>query len=203
MPGRKPKAESAITLSPEERRGLYAVRRFMGGGVQQKLTLRIPVDVYFQDPMVAASNKRLAFDENCYIPWEPNLADGPTSARFAVVDYDAHTETLTAPARWNKDTDKFLAPDNKVLDKNNAAALQFHQLNVWAIAQRALDFFESGFALGRRIPWGFDGNRLISFRTQGPARTPTTIEKVIRCSSTTSTLPTPLGESTRVCRPTS
>ena len=28
-------------------------------------------------------------------------------------------------------------------------------------AQRALDFFESGFGLGRRILWGFEGNRLI------------------------------------------
>jgi hypothetical protein len=34
--------------------------------------------------------------------------------------------------------------------------------------QRALDFFESGFALGRRIPWGFDGNRLILVPHAGP-----------------------------------
>ena len=41
-------------------------------------------------------------------------------------------------------------------------------MNVWAIVQRALDFFESGFALGRRIPWGFEGNRLIVVPHAGP-----------------------------------
>lgn len=39
--------------------------------------------------------------------------------------------------------------------------MQFHQVNVWAIVQNALDFFEGGFALGRSIPWAFEGNRLI------------------------------------------
>ena len=34
-------------------------------------------------------------------------------------------------------------------------------MNAWALVQRALDFFESGFGLGRRIPWAFEGNRLI------------------------------------------
>jgi hypothetical protein len=42
----------------------------------------------------------LAFDE-AFVSWEPGLADGPTSARFAVVDYDGHTETLAPPARWD------------------------------------------------------------------------------------------------------
>jgi hypothetical protein len=32
---------------------------------------------------------------------------------------------------------------------------------VWAIIQNTLDFFESGFALGRRISWAFEGSRLI------------------------------------------
>jgi hypothetical protein len=37
----------------------------------------------------------------------------------------------------------------------------FHQLNVWAVVQRVLDFYENAQALGRPVPWGFDGNRLI------------------------------------------
>jgi hypothetical protein len=32
---------------------------------------------------------------------------------------------------------------------------------VWAVLQRALTFFEEGSGLGRRIPFGFEGNRLI------------------------------------------
>ena len=38
---------------------------------------------------------------------------------------------------------------------------QFHQINVWAIAQRILEFYEDFTVLGRPVPWGFNGNRLI------------------------------------------
>jgi hypothetical protein len=31
---------------------------------------------------------------------------------------------------------------------------------VWANIQNTLDFFESGFGLGRRISWAFEANRL-------------------------------------------
>ena len=155
-------------LTDGEKLGAYAARRFLDSGLEEKLGLRIPFDVYFQDPLVAETNPTLAFDENCNVPWEPNIGDGPTSARFAVVDYDAHTEALEKPAVWDKDQNKFFAPDGKVLDKTNTGVPQFHQVNVWAIVQRALDFFESGFALGRSIPWGFDGNRLIVVPHAGP-----------------------------------
>lgn len=37
----------------------------------------------------------------------------------------------------------------------------FHQVNAWAVVQRVLEFFEEPQAMGRPIPWGFDGNRLI------------------------------------------
>ena len=39
--------------------------------------------------------------------------------------------------------------------------LHFHQVNVWAVVQRVLEFYEEPQALGRAVPWGFDGNRLI------------------------------------------
>ena len=159
MPDEQPKR--GFTLNAEERHGLYAARRFMRASLQQKLRLRVPFDVYFQDPLVAARDPDLAFDHDCYIPWEPNIGDGPTSARLAVVDYDAHAETVAPPAKWDSVQNRFFDPDGKLLDRNNADSPQFHQMNVWAIAQRALDFFESAFALGRRIPWGFEGNRLI------------------------------------------
>lgn len=37
----------------------------------------------------------------------------------------------------------------------------FHQPNVWAVVQHVLEFSEEPQALGRPVPWGFDGNRLI------------------------------------------
>lgn len=169
MPARN-RTTKPRTLDPtaEERLGGYAARRFLGGGLQARLKLRIPFDVYFQDPLVAAEQPDLAFDEGCLVAWEPGLADGPTSARFAVVDYDGHTETVTPPARWDGKRDRFLGPDRRPLDRLNAGARQFHQVNVWAILQRALDFFENGSGLGRPVPWGFDGNRLIVVPHAGP-----------------------------------
>lgn len=140
---------------------LYAVRQFLGRGTQENLDLRIPFDVYFQDPFVTASRPEYDFDEDFAVPWEPGLTHGPTSARFAVVDYDGGTEVLTPPARWNAELGKFVDPEGKVLDRNNLDTPQFRQLNVWATVQYALDFFENAFGLGRRIEWGFEGNRLI------------------------------------------
>ena len=150
-----------IKLNAGDRLALYAARNTIGTGLEAKLGLRIPIDVYFQDPLVAASNPDLAFDDSCMISWEPGLGDGPTNARFAVVDYDGHTGSLAPPARWDAARNAFLDPNGHNLDRDNAESAQFHSVNAWAIVQRALDFYEDGFALGRRIPWAFDGNRLI------------------------------------------
>jgi hypothetical protein len=166
MPAKRPvqtvdidkKAKAAIR---DVRTEVYAARQFLGRDTQAKLDLRIPFDVYFQDPFVAASNPVYNFDEGFTVPWEPGISDGPTSARFAVVDYDAGTEVLNAPARWDADLGKFLDTNGKILDRKNLDSPQFHQMNLWATLQNALDFFENGFGLGRRIAWGFEGNRLI------------------------------------------
>ncbi len=39
--------------------------------------------------------------------------------------------------------------------------VHFHQVNAWAVVQRVLEFYEDPQALGRPVPWGFDGNRLV------------------------------------------
>jgi len=168
MPPPGSRDDNRTRLTAAERDGVYAARRFIGNDLEKKLGVRIPFDVYFQDPLVAAERPELAFDEECYVPWEPNIGDGPTSARFAVVDYDGHTETLNAPAVWDRTQNAFVGPDGGVLDRSTTALPQFHQVNVWAIVQRALDFFENGAALGRRISWGFEGNRLIIVPHAGP-----------------------------------
>ena len=60
-------------------------------------------------------------------------------------------EVLNAPARWDADLGKFLDTNGKILDRKNLDSLQFHQMNLWATLQNALDFFENGFGLGRRV----------------------------------------------------
>jgi hypothetical protein len=160
------RAGAERVLTDSERRALYAARRFVGLALEKKLGLRIPFDVYFQDPAVAEKKPNLGFDKDFYVPWEPGLADGPTSARFAVVDYNGDTGTLTPPAKWDDAQSAFLGSDGKPLKgdpdvKAVKANLQFHQVHVWAVVQNALDFYESGFGLGRKILWGFEGSRLI------------------------------------------
>jgi hypothetical protein len=140
---------------------LYAARQYLGLGALKETGLRMPVQVYFKDPDVAQTVEGAGFDEDFTTPWEPGLRDGPTSARFAVVDYDSTRNTLTPGAVWDRKSNRYVAPDGTLLDDNAKHLFQFHQINVWAIVQNTLDFFESGFALGRRINWAFEGNRLI------------------------------------------
>ncbi|PSH68814.1 serine protease [Phyllobacterium brassicacearum] len=155
------KKSRELKVTRIERTGLYAARQFLDRALEEALKLRIPFDVYFQDPLVAEENPKLAFDEDNFVPWEPGIGDGPTSARFAVVDYDGSTEMLSPPARWDEKLNAFVDPKGKTLNRHNKDSLQFHQVNVWAILQRALDFFENGFGLGRPILWGVEGSRLI------------------------------------------
>ena len=78
------------------------------------------------------------------------------------MDYNADTGTLEPPAVWNEPAQAFLwcqrAEDRR---KDAVDTLQFHQVSVWALLQCALAFFEDPSALGRTIPWAFEGNRLI------------------------------------------
>lgn len=148
-------------LTRETRIELYSARRYLRLEAQKETGLRIPVLVYFKDPSVARSSKDVALDDDFMTPWEPGLADGPTSARFTVVDYDSTTNKLALPAVWNGRKDCYVGVKGEALDEAAVDSLQFHQVSVWATVQNTLDFFESGFGLGRRISWAFEGNRLI------------------------------------------
>jgi hypothetical protein len=149
-----------IRLGSEDRRALYATARFLGRETLENLNLRIPFHVYFKDPSLKTKLPGQEMDTDFRVPWEPGIADGPTSARFAVVDYDSGTNTLNDPAEWKPKENAFYFKGQK-LDQAAKGLPQFHQVSAWAVAQNALDFFESSWALGRRILWGFEGNRLI------------------------------------------
>ncbi|PBC01488.1 serine protease [Mesorhizobium sp. WSM3860] len=140
---------------------LYSSRHYLSLDAQKETGLRMPVQVYFKDPRVAELYKDIGIDTDFNTPWEPGLRDGPTSARFVVVDYDSTSNTLAPSAVWDSSNNRYIAPNGTPLDGKAIALPQFHQLSVWAIVQNTLDFFESGFGLGRRISWAFEGNRLI------------------------------------------
>lgn len=147
-------------LDAEQRRQVYAARKYLPLDVQQALGLHLAFDVYFKDPLVAATFPGVGLDTGYLVPWEPGLADGPTSARFAVVDYDATTGKLAPPAAWDGRNDVFTGPAGEALNETSKHLPQFHQVSTWAILQNTLQQFEGPFGLGRRIDWGFEGNRL-------------------------------------------
>ncbi len=162
-PPRAPNRKSItdVTISPDARVRLYSLARYLPGDFKENSQLLLPFTTYFQDPFVAKKDPTHGLDEQVLVAWEPGLADGPTSSRFAIVDYDGDTNTLTPPAIWDEATQSFVGTGGKTLDAKAADDFQFHQVSVWALLQRALAFFEDASALGRPIPWAFEGNRLI------------------------------------------
>jgi len=153
--------ELSSSLPPSLRRNLYEVAGFLREETKEALGAYLEdVYIYLQDPLVAQVDPELGV-RPAEVRWQPGLADGPTNARLAVVDYNADTAVLTAPAVWNERARRFEGPDRQALGPNQCTLFQFHQVNTWAIVQRIIEMYEDAFALGRPIPWGTDGNRLI------------------------------------------
>ncbi|TBD71741.1 gluzincin family metallopeptidase [Rhizobium ruizarguesonis] len=157
----EPVVDGALRLSPDDLRDLYASRRFLDEGTRRKLGLERRFDVYYKDPLVAKENPGLEIDKNFYVPWEPGIGDGPTSARFAVVDFDSTTNKLEEPSRWDSDAKLFRDPNELPIDTAIKQSPQFRQVSTWAIVQNTLNYFEGPSGLGRRISWAFEGNRLL------------------------------------------
>jgi len=152
-----------MSWDAEEFRALYQAGDFLPNRTKSALGLLMPVDVYVQDPFVAEQNKGVALSA-IHVRCEPNLSHGPTSARIAVVDYDADSHKLEPPAQWDARKRRFvLKKDGKAepISRQHCSEPQFHQVNVWAIIQSVLDMYEATWVLGRSAPWAFEGNRII------------------------------------------
>ncbi len=147
-------------LTKEIRRNLYRSKSRLRKESKERFGFLFEVPIYVQDPMVAEYEPATGIQE-IEVSWEPGLSDGPTNSRFAVVDYNSDTGKLVPPAKWNAKGWVFEGVDGQPLTADDPSSYQFHQVNAWATVQRVLDFYESPWALGRPIPWGFEGNRLI------------------------------------------
>jgi hypothetical protein len=150
-----------VHVSPSTRVALYARSAMLPREFREEAGLLLPFTTYFQDPFVGRNDPQTNLNEQTMVPWEPGLADGPTSARFAIVDYNADTGALEPPAVWNEPSQAFVGPKGQTIDESAVDTFQFHQVSVWALLQCALAFYEDPSALGRSVPWAFEGNRLI------------------------------------------
>jgi len=148
--------------SPRDLTYMYRAARRLPRQKQIALGLVIPVDIYVQDPLVARRHAEAL--GTVYLTYEPDLRDGPTSARIAVVDYDGDRDRLEPPARleWDggKKTWRFFDPEGRPVSDCRDSP-QFRQVNAWATVQDVLDLYEASWVLGRSAPWAFEGNRLI------------------------------------------
>src|SRR5262249_45992973 len=100
--------EPVRKLSRGHRVKLYASSRHLTSDVKEACGLKVKLPTYFKDPAVGDAHPDLdRYD--LAVDWEPNLSDGPTSARFAVIDYNADTDLFTDPAVWNEQEGKFVA----------------------------------------------------------------------------------------------
>jgi len=147
----------------EEFNSLYHAGPFLIKDVKERVGLLMPVDVYVQDPHVAKQNKGVDFG-TIWVHCAPDLMEGPTSARIAVVDYDADTGKLEKPVQWDARNRRFVFAYKgkpQPITKERCTEPQFHQVNAWAIIQSVLDIYEETWILGRSAPWAFEGNRLI------------------------------------------
>ncbi len=155
-------------LTQAARKNLYEVIvPLLDKKTRERIGLRLSLPYYPQDPLVAQADDKLRPERMPHaspplsVGWEPGLTHGPTSARLAVVDYNGDTGRLTEPARWDQDRWAFTAPGGTPIPPEAPHGCHFRQVNVWFTVQSIIEFFEDPWALGRPVPWAFEGNRLI------------------------------------------
>ena len=156
---------------------------------RQRVGLMMRIPVFIKDPAVALEDPVLGVQE-IEVRLGHGFGDGPTSSRIAVVDFNADTQQVAAPVVWDADSGWFRVPSDgewlpdapkeppkdrplsedeqreynayyRPFIEKTVSNQHFHQVNAWAVVQRVLEFYEDPQALGRAVPWGFDGNRLI------------------------------------------
>jgi len=103
---------------------------------------------------------------------ERYLEQGPTTARVAVVDYDATRDVVYAPVQLYADASDY--DRGKVFKVGDKAKYRdsffFHQQNVWAIVNRTIAMLERPRLLGRPIPWASGRGRLLLLPHAGYGR---------------------------------
>jgi hypothetical protein len=186
---RKPWGSRTGALPKYVMEDLNQVYHFLDKQTRQRVGLMMRIPIFIKDPAVALENPALGV-QTIEVRLEPGFGDGPTSSRIAVVDFNADTQQVTAPVIWHPENGWFrVSPDGEWLPdapkeppedrklnsdeqkqydayyrqfvEKTVSSQSFHQVNAWAVVQRVLEFYEDPQALGRAVPWGFDGNRLI------------------------------------------
>ena len=141
------------------RRDLHGMRHLLDRDLSRRLGLYVSCPTYLQDPTVARRDPELGV-VSTRVRWEPGFAAGPTSSRIQVVDTDPETREAVPPVAWDSKLHAFVGTNGEAIEDDDGTP-QFRQLNAWAVVQSILEYYEHPRALGRPIPWAFEGHRLL------------------------------------------
>jgi hypothetical protein len=171
--------------------GIYPSYHYLTKETRKDLCLMISIPVFIKDPAVALEEPTLGIQEievplDMNLAAGPTSAracvvdfNADTQTLHAPIEWDPAEGWFKTPgedgnwlpdppqvAKNIEDPKRVQDPErykNQYLDfiVKTVRNPFFHQLNVWAVVQRVLEFYEEPQALGRPVPWGFDGNRLI------------------------------------------
>ena len=124
----------------------------------------LKVRLLCKDPLVA-EQQDLGLVE-VTLDAERYLEEGPTTARAAVIDYDATLDMVFAPVQVLKSGAGFAVGSPKPFREN----FWFHQQNVWAIVNRIVGILEHPRLFGRPIPWASGMGRILLLPHAGYGR---------------------------------
>jgi hypothetical protein len=126
----------------------------------EEARIRARAKIYLKDPLITKQTGLL--NDYVVVGSDTSIREGPTSARFIVVDYDATADTVALPASYKRKTINWIKEKREVLLEFKASpkTRQAAQINAWATAVDTLQFFQQEQVLGREIQWGFEGSRL-------------------------------------------
>jgi len=171
--------------------GIYPSYKYLTKKTRQDLCLMVSVPVFIKDPAVALEDPTLGVQEidvrlDMNLEAGPTSArvcvvdfNADTKTLRAPVEWDPKEGRFKTPGEegtWLPDPPKvakYIDNPKRVKDperyqrkyltfiEKTVRNPYFHQLNAWAVVLRVLEFYEGPQALGRPVPWGFDGNRLI------------------------------------------
>jgi hypothetical protein len=121
---------------------------------------RARAKIFLKDPLVTKQTGLL--NDYVVIGSDTSIREGPTSARFIVIDYDATTDTVEDPAVYREKIVDWNERKREALWEFEARpkTRQAAQINAWATAVDTLQFFQQEQVLGREVGWAFDGSRL-------------------------------------------
>jgi hypothetical protein len=183
--------DALLKLTDGMRDGLYPVYFKLTKEAREHVGLMMKIPVFIKDPLLAQENPTLGvqeisvrFEENMGdgptssrvavvdfnadmqtldkpVAWDPvqGWFHKPEDKNAWLPDPPKVPKNINDPKKV-KDAEKYREKYQQFIDKTLKNPY-FHQVNAWAVVQRVLEFYQEPSALGRPVPWGFDGNRLL------------------------------------------